>query len=235
MAHRASKVKALHQMSSMLPTPLTERLQQKVETDWTPSPTGYHISRECHSIFTPLQTDQALLKINESLQALEKRSHEGRTSPITSLMETTWAKVSREEQTYFVRKATEACKIVCSAIAPGDGEKLFHAVCKPDDPNEENKLQPLLEAHRDAPSKETKTQILSIYANKYPAKKLIELHKMYEPITEWELRKAKLHVNEKGRGVPVEKPVYHRVRLDTVKVNHFLEFINRPYFYQDVA
>ena len=184
MAHRASKVKALHQMSSMLPTPLTERMQQKVETDWTPSPTGYHILRECHSIFTPLQTDQALLKINESLQALEKRSHEGRTSPITSLMETTWAKVSREEQTYFVKKATEACKIVCSAIAPGDGEKLFHAVCKPDDPNEENELQPLLEAHRDAPSKETKTQILSIYANKYPAKELIELHKMYEPITE---------------------------------------------------
>ena len=235
MAHRASKVKALHQMSSMLPTPLTERMQQKVETDWTPSPTGYHILRECHSIFTPLQTDQALLKINESLQALEKRSHEGRTSPITSLMETTWAKVSREEQTYFVKKATEACKIVCSAIATGDGEKLFHAVCKPDDPNEENELQPLLEAHRDAPSKETKTQILSIYANKYPAKELIELHKMYEPITEWELRKAKLHANEKGPGVPVEKPVYHRVRLDTVKVNHFLEFINRPYFYQDVA
>ena len=64
-------------------------------------------------------------------------------------------------------------------------------------------------------------QILSIYANKYPAKKLIELHKMYEPITEWELRKAKLHANEKGPRVPVEKPVYHRVRLDTVNVNHF--------------
>ena len=44
---------------------------------------------------------------------------------------------------------------------------------------------------------------------------------MYEPITEWELGKAKLHANEKGPGVPVEKPVYHRVRLDTVKVNHY--------------
>ena len=46
---------------------------------------------------------------------------------------------------------------------------------------------------------------------------------------------AKLHTNEKDPGVPVEKPIYHRVRLDTVKVNDFLEFINRPYFCQDVA
>ena len=60
------------------------------------------------------------------------------------------------------------------------------------------------------------------------------MHKTYEPITEWELRKAKLHANE-GPGVPVEKPIYHRVRLDAVKVNHFLDFINRPYFYQDIA
>ena len=56
------------------------------------------------------------------------------------------------------------------------------------------------------------TRILSIYANKYPTKKLIELHKTYEPITEWELRKAKLHANSEGPGVPVEKPIYHRVR-----------------------
>ena len=150
-------------------------------------------------------------------------------------METKFAKVSPEEQTYFVRKATEACKIVCSAIAPDDGETLFKAVCNPEGPNVESELKPLLEAYRNAPSKVAKTQILSIYANKYPARKLIELHKTYEPITEWELRKAKLHANNEGPGVPVEKPIYHRVRLDAVKVNHFLDFINRPYFYQDVA
>ena len=55
----------------------------------------------------------------------------------------------------FVRKATEACKIVCSAIALEDGE----IVCKTNSPNIENGLQPLLEAYRDAPSKDTKAQI----------------------------------------------------------------------------
>ena len=103
-------------------------------------------------------------------------------------------------------------------------------VCNPEGPNAESELKPLLRAYRNAPSKETKTQILSIYANKYPARKLIELHKTYEPLTELELHKAKLHANNEGPGVPVEKPIYHRVRLDTVKVNHFLNYINRPYF-----
>ena len=58
---------------------------------------------------------------------------------------------------------------------------------------------------------------------------------MYDPITEWQIRKAKLHAKNNGPGAPLEKPVFHRVRLDMVKVEHFLDFINRPYFHQDVA
>lgn len=233
--HRVSKAQALHQMSKMLPTPLTERTQQKFETDWTPCASGHHSSQEDVSFLTPIPTDQALVRINESLDVLQTCSGEGRSSPLTCQLQTKWERVSEEEQTFFIRKATEACKIVCSAIAPEDGETLFKAVRQTDAPDVENELRPLLEAYRDAPSKDTKTQILSIYANRYPAKKLMEVHKLYEPVTEWELRKAKLHANNKGPGAPLEKPVYHRVRLDTVRVNHFLEFINRPYFYQDVS
>ena len=96
--------------------------------------------------------------------------------------------------------------MACSTIAPDDGETLFKAVCNPEDPNIESELKPLLEAYRNAPSKETKTQILSIYASKYAARKLIELHKTYKLITEWELHKAKLYANNEGPGVPVEKP-----------------------------
>ena len=217
MTHRAYKVKAHHQMSTMLPTPTTERLQQKVETDWTPSIAGHHTSQEDVSIFTPLHADQALLRVNESLEVLGKCSDEGRTSPVTSLMETKFAKVGPEEKTYFVRKAAEACKIVCSAIAPDDGETLFKAVCNPEGPNVESELKPLLEAYRNAPSKDTKTQILSIYANKYPARKLIEFHKTYEPITEWKLRKAKLHANNEGPGEKTDHISIKTLRMEHVR------------------
>ena len=230
--HRTSKAQALQNMTTVLPTPKSERLQQNLESDWTP---GSYISQEEVSFDTPPQPDEALMKINEGLEKIEKCCEKRRSSPLSSLMETKWERAGEEEKTQFVRKATEACKMVCSAIAPEAGEKLFQAVCKKEDPDIENELKPLLQAYKNAPTKDSKTQILSIYANNYPAKKLIEMHKFYEPLTEWELRKAKIHANHNGPGAPLEKPVYHPVKLDSVKVTHFLEFINRPYFHQDVA
>ena len=230
LPNRASKVQAFQTMSAMQPTPSTERSQQRVETDWTPIKVNHSDLEE-----DVTKTEQTLTVINESIDALEKCSGEGRTSPLTCQMKTTWEKTSKEERKVFVRKAKEACTIVCMAIAPADGARLFKAVCQDGNPNIENELQTLLIAYKNAPTKKTKTQILSIYADSYPAKKLIEVHESYEPVTEWEIRKAKLHAKNNGPGVPFEKLVFHRVRLDSVKVNHFLEFINRPYFHQDVA
>ena len=74
--------------------------------------------------------------------------------------------------------------MVCSAIAPEAAEKLFRSVCKKEDPDIENELKPLLQAYKSTPTKDSKTQILSIYANNCPEKKLIEMDKFYEPLTE---------------------------------------------------
>ena len=94
----------------MLPTLSTERTQQKFETDWTPSSTGYHSSQENVSILTPqIPTDQALVKINESLDVLQTCSGEGRSSPLTSQLETKWERVSQEEQiNIFYKKGNES-------------------------------------------------------------------------------------------------------------------------------
>ena len=116
---RTSKAQALQSMKTVLPTPKSERLQQNRESDWTP---GSYISQEEVSFATPPQPGQALVKINEGL------------------METKWERADQEEKTLFVRKATEACKIVCSAIAPEAGEKLFQTVCKEEDSDIENEL-----------------------------------------------------------------------------------------------
>ena len=62
---------------------------------------------------------------------------------MSSLMETKWERADQEEKTLFVRKETEACKMVCSVIAPGAGEKLFQAVCKKEDADTENELKQL--------------------------------------------------------------------------------------------
>jgi len=98
----------------MLATSSTECTQQKFETNWTPSSTGYHSSQEDVNILTSqIPTDPALIRINESLDVLQTCSGEGRSSPLMCQLQTKWERVSQEEQTLFIKKATEACKIVC--------------------------------------------------------------------------------------------------------------------------
>ena len=53
---RTSKAQALQNMKIVLPTPKTKRLQQNLESDWTP---GSYISQEEVSFTTPAQPDQA--------------------------------------------------------------------------------------------------------------------------------------------------------------------------------
>ena len=58
--HRTSKAQALQNMKIVLPTRKSERLQQNLESDWTP---GSYISQEEVSFATPAQPDQALMNI----------------------------------------------------------------------------------------------------------------------------------------------------------------------------
>ena len=89
--------------------------------------------------------------------------------------------------------------------------------------------------YRDAPTKSVKLQILSLYAYRFSTEKLMRYHEPYEPLTRWQIKQARKHAKEKGPGIPQEKTVQHRIRLPMAKVDHFIDFVNRPYFYQDVA
>lgn len=92
-----------------------------------------------------------------------------------------------------------------------------------------------MEAYKNASTKNVKTQILSLYAYRYPANVLQEMHEPYAKITEWQIKRARAHAKECGPRSLIEKSPSHRVRLPAAKVDHLLDFINRPYFYQDVA
>jgi len=66
-------------------------------------------------------------------------------------------------------------------------------------------------------------------------KNLQKLHEPYESITTWQIKRARTHARDCRPGLSVEKSSSYRVRLDTTLVDHFIDFINRPYFYQEVA
>jgi len=138
-----------------------------------------------------------------------------------------------------LQKASEDCLLVCSVIAPGSGEELFESMvsvqrekCEGPIPND---LVVLMTAYKNGKTRNLRRQILSLYAYRYPMSKLQEIHQPYGKLTTWEIKQARSHAKLHGAGTIPEATLKYRVRLDMGKVDHFVEFTNRPYFYPDVS
>ena len=128
---------------------------------------------------------------------------------------------------------------VCNVIAPGNGEELFESMISVQRDISygpaPNGLVVLMTAHRNAKTRNLKKQILSLYAHRYPMTKVKKIHQPYGSLSTWEIKQARSHAKMQGPGTIPEIKTKHRVRLDMGKVDHFVEFIDRPYFYQDVS
>ena len=61
------------------------------------------------------------------------------------------------------------------------------------------------------------------------------MHEPYARVSQWQVKRARAHTRKSGTGSSVTKKVHHRISLDMTKVDHFVDFLNRPYFHQDVA
>ncbi len=151
-----------------------------------------------------------------------------KTEQVTSLdfqLKTTWCEATESEKKVCIDKAVEGCKVVCSVIAPNAEEELLQACSHSiNDDNPSSELQALMQAYKNAPTKTLKTQINT------PMKWLQELHEPYENVTEWQIRKARRHA--KDRTIAPHTPFQG---LSKALLNHFIDFVNRPYFHQDVA
>ena len=53
-------------------------------------------------------------------------------------------------------------------------------------------------------------------------------------MTNWQIKRARAYANV-GPGEPVHKGIQHCVRIDKTKLDHLIDFISWPYFYQDVS
>ena len=61
------------------------------------------------------------------------------------------------------------------------------------------------------------------------------MYESFEKLSDRQIKKARAHAKKVGVGFNVEKQPNHRVRIDLVKLDRFLSFVDQPYFYQDVA
>ena len=156
-------------------------------------------------------------------------------TPLAFQLDVPWEIASLEAKSQSVEKASEDCLSVCNMIAPESGAQLYKAQTSQHGMMPSLALEAPMTAYRNGRTSGLKTQILSIYAFWYSIPVLIKLHKPYKKLTRHQVKRARKHAKLHGPGTIPEKELKHCTRLDIGKVDHFLEFANRPHFYQDVA
>ena len=182
------------------------------------------------------QTD-VITKYNQAMGCLSAAA--GVESPLPLTHQTfNWTTASEKEKNVCIKRASEACTFVCIVIAPSNEEDLLKSL-----PTKihDQLLQPssdliaLMNAFSKAPTRNFRIQILCIYAYEYPIKTFQKFHEPYARLSQWQIKRAREHARMSSSGTSVTKTVHHRINLDMVKVDHFVNFINRPYFHQDLT
>ena len=177
------------------------------------------------------ETDSIVAKFNQAMENLSELAGMDKP-PELSYQLSNLESATAMQKSECINTATDACKIICSIIAPNEGEKLFDSLPRV---NSSKHLLPFVTAYVQAPSRNLKTQILSIYAHELSKKELQKLHEPYGKLSRWQIDRARSHARACGPGHEVKKTKHHRVKLNMAKVDHFIDFANRPYFHQDVA
>ena len=182
------------------------------------------------------QSESTVLKLyNEAISNIASLSDTAAVEPLTFRLVSERNEAGDKEKSLCVEKVEEACRAVSGVIAPRDSAKLLQAFQDSREMACSNNLKALLTAYSNAPTRNLKTQILSIYVGRYPASHLRKLHEPSEKLSDQQIKKARAHAKHVGVGLSIEKPLTHRVRIDLVKLDHFVVFIDQPHFYQDVA
>ena len=216
------------------PTPKSKRRTEV----WTPSFWSRHgCDSEDEEDAKDRDVTEQVKKFNETISALAETAGVEKPSELKYQV-LDWDTASDQVRAESAQRASEACSLIRQIIAPNDSEKLFQSMDtplprEPEQPSSE--LVALMTAFSRAPTRNLRTQILSIYAYEYPVKTLQKFHEPYAKLTKWQIKRARQHAKQHGPGTLEPKTTRHRIKLDMAKVDHFLNFANRPYFHQDVA
>ena len=193
------------------------------------------IPEEEVSIWVDEMEDQNIKrqKLNEAVHSISG----GRYSPVMSTLNTTWDDVCDTQQRYYIRKAKETIATSLSVITPGQEDALLDA--NKDNQGKRKRFDPssglvdvLIKVYEQADHWQTKRQILSLFADDFSR---AELQEMIPGLSKWRIDQARQHATEAGKGQPLPEIPSFRRKIDPEKVDHFIEYISRPEFLQDLA
>ena len=203
---------------------------------WTPGQWRKLESGDDDSTGEDMQTfpDQTFEVYNTAMAQIAGLSDIKILEPLTFRLKVDWGTATEKEKQMCEEKVDEACRAVCKVIAPSSSEELLKSYVKGAS-RSDKEVEALTSAYRQAPTKNLKTQILSIYALRYTSNELKAMHAPFEKLSDRQIKKARTHAKTVGVGLEVEEVPHYRVRIDRSKLEHFLDFVDQPYFYQDVS
>ena len=174
-----------------------------------------------------------LTSINNLIKSINGRD----VSPIRAQLHSPIKEVSQSTARYYKRKSLQTCMAALKCLAPGQSNELFEMISSQKGeqntvPTENEIVQKLTTLYQEASSRIARLEILSIFPQDYSKS---QLKQMIPGITVWRIDEARKHAALYGAGTTIEIPKTHRIRMDPVKVDHFIDFISQPHFLQDVA
>ena len=152
-----------------------------------------------------------------------------------------WESASKKTQFFYVSKVKEVITETVRTLAPYDKRNLLQATLNSIEAGEINDetlsvssdiLMAVVESYNTLSEPGERRQLLSIIADIIPFKRLQEL---IPGISRHQATQAKKHKDQFGRGaaVPVSAGL-PRERVDSAKVDHFLDFVTSSHIIQDL-
>ena len=147
--------------------------------------------------------------------------------------------MSSRTQRYYRKKAEQATEGVLESITPGNASWRYQQVLQQrtrlnaaEGIVEDTLVARLVILYEEAAYWYTRQQILSLFVADYSKTELLAL---IPGLSKWRIDEARKLAFQTKPGQPIDPPRITRCRLDAVKVNHFLDFLFSPSFFQDVA
>ena len=97
--------------------------------------------------------DDKIELFNSTMACLSEGMEGISIEPLRHQLPSTHQEVSLKERTEYAEKAKAGCRVVCTTIAPNDGENLFKLVQQPEEEKISEELLSLLMAYKNAPTK----------------------------------------------------------------------------------
>ena len=185
-------------------------------------------------------------KLKQKRQSLNDFLKLSDQKPVLSSLKKPWKETDQRNQRRYLKYAKDGIRAVIDVIAPQteNASSLWAEVKQTDiygtatsdqqsqlSTEDHQLLEALAECYENAEHWATRRQILSIMAEKVSFK---ELQQFIAGLTRYMFTIARKHTFIHGRGVRPETDTGPRIRFDSAKLSHFLEFITSPHLIQDL-